>query len=191
MKRIVRLLFALPLLLLTACTAEEQYSTKYSCNFIFYTRYHADCALTLVLGNPGQYVIVEPKFVAGVTHHVFTPNTGPWEQHQLDVAMTSAIENKRISYDNMGANRRLIVGSSNFNGLKCYDGQCPNCLEQGGSVNRPLSWADDGKKLRCPRCNIVYNPNAQGIPENGNEDTPRLLEYRVEPYNGESLYIHN
>ena len=180
----------LTVLLFAACAAEQQFTTKYPCSFVFLASNHPNSALTLSLGNAGQFCIVTPRIASGVTHLMLTPNYGSWTTEQTDIAMTIAIENERLSYDNMGANRRLIIGMSNFNGLKAFDGQCPNCLEEGGSTNRPLSWADKGQMLLCQRCSTKYNPNADGVPVNGSEGTPRLLEYRVE-YNGERLYVHN
>ena len=111
-------------------------------------------------------------------------------EEQKDVKMVTAIENERLNYDNMGANRRLIVGCSNFNGLKCFDGQCPNCLLNGTLSNYPLSWTDRGQMLVCQKCSRKYNPNAEGIPTNGGEDDRRLIEYRIE-FNGDRLYCHN
>lgn len=177
-------------LLLAACTADQRFTTKYPCSFVFLASNHANSALTLALGNAGQFCIVTTRVASGVTHLMLTPNYGTWTTEQTDIAMTIAIENERLSYNNMGANRRLIIGMSNFSGLKAYDGQCPKCLEESGAVNRPLSWTDKGQMLLCQRCSTKYNPNAEGMPVNGNEGTPRLLEYRVE-YNGERLYVHN
>lgn len=175
---------------LAGCAADEQFSTQYRCSFVFYASDHPASVLTLSLNNPGQFVVVEPKFVAGVTHLYLTPNQGSWEASQTDIAMTTEIENRRLTYDNMGANRRLIIGCSNFNGLKCYDGQCPQCLQNSTSPICPLTWADRGRMLECKKCKTVFNPNAEGIPVNGTEQTPRLIEYRVE-YNGQRLYAHN
>lgn len=186
-RRLCSLLFVL---LLVGCTAEQQFSTRYPCSFVFYASNHPYCALSLAVGNAGQYVIVEPKVMSGVTHLKLTPNMGTWTAEQTDVALVTAIENERLSYNNMGANGRLIIGLSQFSGLKCYDGQCPNCLKNTTSTNRPLSWADKGQMLECASCKVKYNPNAQGVPTNGTAETPRLIEYRVD-YNGERLYAHN
>jgi hypothetical protein len=175
---------------LYGCKGEEQFSTMYRCTFVFYASDHPTSALTLVLTNPGQFVAIEPKFVAGVTHLYLTPNQGSWEAEQTDIAMITEIENRRLTYDAMGANRRLIIGCSNFNGLKCFDGQCPNCLQNTTSPNCPLTWTERGQMLECKKCHTVYNPNAEGTPVNGNENTPRLIEYRIE-YNGQRLYAHN
>jgi len=190
LRPLLRLPLAAGLAVLSACQAEQQFSTKYACSFVYYASYHPNSALTLALGNAGHYCIVAPKVVGGVTHLAMTPNIGSWTTEQTDVAMVTAIENERLSYDNMGANRRLIVGLSNFNGLKAFDGQCPYCLDKGSSPNRPLAWTDKGQMLECANCKTKYNPNADGVPVNGNEETPRLIEYRAD-YNGERLYVHN
>jgi hypothetical protein len=187
MKKIFTLL---AVVLMVACQGEQKYSTQYPCSFMFFTSYHPTSVLTICLGNPGLFTIVEPKLVSGVTHLMLTPNQGNnWTSEQTDIPMRSAIENDRLNYENMGANKRLVIGAS-FTGQKAFDGQCPNCLANGTSVNRPLSWADKGLMLECAQCKTKYNPNAEGIPTNGTEDTPRLIEYRVE-YNGEKLFVHN
>jgi len=178
--------------LLCACEAEQQFSTKYQCNFVFYANNHLNTnALTISLNNPGQFVIVEPKNMNGITHLLLTPNAGNWTKEQTDIAMsTSTIENDRIRYDLMGANNRLVVGHSNFNGRKAYDGQCPNCLENGTSLSYPLSWAERGQMLECKTCSLKYNPNADGAPVNGSKNSLRLMEYRID-FNGEKLWVHN
>lgn len=189
MKKFILRFSLLPFLL--ACTGEQQYSTSYPCSFAFYASHHPDCALALSLASPGQFVIVEPQIKSGITHLVMTPNTGKWTSEQTDVKMVTAIENDRLSYDRMGANQRLIVGCSNLNGLKCFDGQCPNCLLNGTLSSYPLSWTDRGQALVCTKCNRKYDPNAVvGIPINGGKDDRRLIEYRIE-FNGDRLYCHN
>jgi hypothetical protein len=190
MKRPFPLCLLLLLLTLGGCQGEQQFSTRYPCSFVFYASNHPNSALTLCVGNAGQMCIVEPRPVGGVTHLLMTPNVGTWTADQTDVAMLTAIENDRLSYERMGANQRLIIGMSHFSGLKAFDGQCPNCLENTSTPHHPLAWADKGQMLTCQRCSVTYNPNAEGIPINGTEGTPRLIEYRVE-YNGERLYVHN
>lgn len=187
MKRILSILL---LAAAWACTAEQQFTTKYPCSFVYYASYHPLSALTHAVGNAGHFCIVWPRIASGITHIMMTPNMGTWTAEQTDVPMATAIENDRLTYDNMGANRRLVIGMTNSDGLKAYDGQCPNCLENGTSPNRPLSWTDKGQMLECQHCKVKYNPNAMGMPVNGDGHTPRLLEYRAD-YNGERLYVHN
>lgn len=187
MKRLCHLVIVSTLLLLGACEAEQQYSTRYPCSFVFYAINHPTSALTHCLGNPGHFVIVTPSLKSGVTHLMLTPNlNNNWSSEQLDIPMLTAKENDRLSYSYMGANQRLIIGLSNFNGLKAYDGQCPNCLENGTSINRPLNWTDNGLRLICQKCQTKYDPNTnvrQG-------EVPRLIEYQAE-YQGTNLYVHN
>ena len=176
-------------LLFASCSAEQQYSTQYPCSFVYYASNHPNSALTLTMGNAGQFCIVQPKLVGGVTHQIMTPNYGSWTEEQTDVAMLTAIENERLTYDRMGANRRLIIGQSNFNGLKAFDGQCPSCLETSSSSNRPLVWVDKGQMLQCQKCSMKFNPNADGVAVSGSE-SKRLIEYRID-FNGEKIYVHN
>ena len=177
------------LLLLAGCDdADNRYSTRYPCTFVFYTQYHTSSLLSLSLGNPGSFVIVTATMRQGVTHLQVTANSGESE----DMAMTTAIENERLSYQYMGANRSLIIGQSLFDGLKAYDRQCPNCLETLGGVNYPLAFSgSDGQTVTCARCSRSYNLRAEGMPTNGKEGDKRLLEYVVAPYDGQRLYIHN
>ena len=190
MKRsiIIRLAQAVMLLtILTGCAAEQQYSTQYACSFLFYANIHPTSALTLALGNPGAFVIVEPQIRQGVVHLMLTPNVGNTE----DVPMTTAKENDRLSYNTMGAQQRLVVGRSQFDGLKGYDGQCPNCIRETSRTNFPLRWAANGQRLECGKCQRQYDPNADGLPTSGQkEGDVRLLQYRVD-FNGERLFVHN
>ncbi len=198
MKRIIGKWWKVCLLLLfAACGGEQQYSTQYPCGFVFFASNHITSCLTLALGNPGTFVIVEPQTQQGVTHLLLTPNSGRMVDGQWsavnaeDLPMTTAKENDRVTYQNMGAQQRLIIGCSKFDGLKAYDGQCPNCIREYGRTHFPLVWADKGERLRCDKCGRKYDPNANGIPTDGQQkDDVRLLQYRID-YNGERLYVHN
>lgn len=179
--------WAISLFFLFACSGEQQYSTQYACSFVFFASSHQTSCLTLALGNPGQFVIVAPQTRQGVTHLMLTPNNGEPE----DLPMTTAKENDRVSYQNMGAQQRLVIGRSQFDGLKAYDGQCPNCMVEYGRTNFPLTWVDNGHRLKCDKCSRKYDPNADGIPTDGQrEGDVRLLQYRAD-YNGERLFVHN
>ena len=63
------------LLLFAACGGEQQYSTQYPCSFVFFASNHITSCLTLALGNPGTFVIVEPQTRQVVTHLLLTPNS--------------------------------------------------------------------------------------------------------------------
>ncbi len=181
------LLFICQLSLITSsCDGEDKFSRKYPCSFVFQAQYHTASLFARSLGNPGMFVIVTSTQRQGVTHLLVTAADGQKE----DIAMSTAIENERTYYANMGANRGLIIGLSNFDGLKAYDRQCPNCMEETGSVNHPLTFTSNGQAVSCARCQRVYNLNAEGMPQNGKQGDEALLQY-VAAYDGTRLYVHN
>ena len=185
----------LAILLLAACEADTKYNTQYPCNFVFYASLYPTSALTRALNNPGDFCIVEAKTEQGVVHLKLRPNHGKWDAADLDLTMRTAINNERLSYNNMGAGRGLIIGRSNFFGLKAYDLQCPNCLDELGAPKNPLTWIEDGKYLSCQRCGRVYNQdNDDGIiVSNGKKGDRMLIQYRSVSYstNDGRLYVHN
>ena len=105
-------------IVLSGCDAEQEYGSPYPCNFIFYTSYHTQSTLTRTLSNPGQFVIVEQQMDEGVVTLLITDQTGETEKLRLTTE-----KERRLSYGSMGANRRLVIGCSNFNGIKAYDGK--------------------------------------------------------------------
>ena len=171
---------------LISCDGEEKYSRKFPCSFVFQAQYHTASLLTRSLGNPGMFVIVSATQRQGVTHLLVNAADGQSE----DIAMSTAIENERTYYENMGANRSLIIGLSNFDGLKAYDRQCPNCMEETDGTNHPLSFTNNGQAVSCGRCKRIYNLNAEGMPQNGQQGDIALLQYVV-AYDGTRLYVHN
>lgn len=172
MKKVRFLPLFLLLLLLGACSGEEQYTVKYPCNFIFYTGYHSTSILNGITTNAGTFVIVSAKRVNGLQHVYVSRNDGGADE---DWSMTTEIENNRLSYDNIGANNALIIGCSTTMEPKAYDRQCPYCLENQSGVNYPLAWADDGRMVECAKCGRKYDLNANGVSTDGH----RLLQYRV------------
>lgn len=171
---------------LCGCDAEQQFGSPYACNFIYYTSYHTASSLTLAMGNPGQFVIVEQQTVNGGVHLLFTNQSGTTE----DLLLATEKE-KRLSYGSMGANRRLIIGCSNFNGPKAYDGHCSNCLRNLGGINYPLTWADNGRKLECKKCGRLYDPNTEGQPvDNAQKGDRNLYQYAI-ILNNELLHVFN
>ncbi len=169
MKILKHALALLPVTLLTACGADSQYSTAYPCNFYFDTGKHPTSILTRSLSNPGMWSFVSVRQSQGINHVMVTPNSGKAE----DIAMTTELENHRVNYNNMGADNGIIVGCSNFSGIKAYDRQCPKCLDK--AKNSALSWDDNTQMVKCPSCRSVY------MLETGSCTTEsiRLLEYKV------------
>ena len=160
-------------LLLSACDAEQQYNSHYPCNFIFYPQHHPESSLSKVNEtNPGFFVSVEVKRVNGINTIYCTPNTGDADS---PLRLTNEVENNRLSYTDMGAGGRLIIGCTTLNGLRAYDGMCPACLKSAGGTNYPLHWTDNGKNVKCSRCSTVYSLNNDGISIEGSQS--RLLQY--------------
>ena len=182
--------------LLMACSAENKYNTYYPVNFVFFTKLYPTCALTRAVDNPGMFCIVKPYSSQGVTHLQLTPNQGSFESaSDLDLIMNTAIGNEKLSYTSMGAGRGLIIGHSNSFGLKAYDLQCPNCLEEFGTAKYELHWTDNGRYLECAKCKRAYNQdNDDGyIVRNGHDGDKMLIQYRVVSYNKAEgrLVVHN
>ena len=172
-KDIIRFFMIMVVLLLSACDAEQQSNNHYPCNFIFYPQHHPESSLSKVNEtNPGFFVSVEVKRVNGINTIYCTPNTGDADS---PLRLTNEVENNRLSYTDMGAGGRLIIGCTTLNGLRAYDGMCPACLESAGGTNYPLHWTDNGKNVKCSRCSTVYSLNNDGISIEGSQS--RLLQY--------------
>ena len=172
-KDIIRFFMIMVVLLLSACDAEQQYNSHYPCNFIFYPQHHPESSLSKVNEtNPGFFVSVEVKRVNGINTIYCTPNTGDADS---PLRLTNEVENNRLSYTDMGAGGRLIIGCTTLNGLRAYDGMCPACLESAGGTNYPLHWTDNGKNVKCSRCSTVYSLNNDGLSIEGSQS--RLLQY--------------
>ena len=172
-KDIIRFFMIMVVLLLSACDEEKQYNSHYPCNFIFYSQHHPESSLSKVNEtNPGFFVSVEVKRVNGINTIYCTPNTGDADS---PLRLTNEVENNRLSYTDMGAGGRLIIGCTTLNGLRAYDGMCPACLESAGGTNYPLHWTDNGKNVKCSRCSTVYSLNNDGISIEGSQS--RLLQY--------------
>lgn len=181
--------------LLSACDADNKYNTYYPCSFVFFTQLYPTSALTRAVTNPGEFVIVQPETVQGVVHLKLTPNRGSWDKSDVDLIMRTAITGERLSYNNMGAGKGLVIGRSNFFGLKAYDLQCPNCLADYDVARYPLQWVEDGRYLTCPQCKRTYQPdNDDGIIVSGGKNGDKMLiQYRsITYYEAEGrLYVHN
>ena len=172
-KDIIRVFMIAVVLLLSACDAEQQYNSHYPCNFIFYPQHHPESSLSKVNEtNPGFFVSVEVKRVNGINTIYCTPNYG---NADAPLSLTNEVENNRLTYTDMGAGGRLIIGCTTLNGLRAYDGMCPTCLENGSGTNYPLAWSDNGKYVKCSRCSTVYSLNNDGISVEGQQS--RLLQY--------------
>ena len=177
MKTVYSFLVALLGLLLTACEADNMYSTNY-CNFVFFSNLYPSSALTRAVGSTGgDFCIVQAVVENGVTHLKLKPNQGVYAPTDLDLVMSTAITGERISYAGMGYKRGLIIGRNVFGQLKAYDLQCPNC-----DFNYELRWSSS-LELECTKCKRVYNIDGEyGYVKSGEKGTA-LAQYKNVIYN--------
>lgn len=167
---------------LTACDDEtEQYTNDYECYFTFETRYHQTSLLTLALDNPGSFVRVDVRQEQGVHRLYMYSNNG---RDTETVMLTTDRENYVMG--TVGANNSIIVGCTNFDGLRAYDSQCPNCLAAYTGNSYPMTWTANGQGLTCANCHRTYELNYEG---RANDGKP-LLQYVVS-YNGNTLVVQN
>lgn len=164
----VMLITAMAAMVMTGCDdAENTHSTEYVCRFTFDMSLHQTSVLTRIIDNPSLYVTVSSRKVKGVTWLTIEPNHGEKE----DFALTTERENY-YSYDNMGAGNSLIVGCSNFNGLKAYDRQCPSCLRNTRNPIYNLTFTGNMQKVECKACGRIYE-----LETGQSNDGVRLMEY--------------
>lgn len=173
------------LTLLSACEAENNISRDYRCNFIFDTALHPmPCQLTSIIGNTGHFMKVETSIVQGVRHLKTTRN---YDNATEDIRLSTDRENQYAYV--FGANNCLVVGTSSYEfTLLAYDGQCPNCLQERGGTNYPLTWLANGLQLHCAKCNRSYDVN-NGVVADG-EGGHQLLRYQA-AFDGQFLRVWN
>jgi nitrite reductase/ring-hydroxylating ferredoxin subunit len=154
---------------LYSCTGDEAISRNYRCYFVFDTSLHPmPCHLTSIIGNPGQFCMVQSSMVNGLRHLKTTRN---YDGATEDVSITTEKE-KQVAFA-LGANNCIIIGTSSYdNRLVAYDGQCPNCLMDYNTVKYPLTWQKNGLQLHCAKCDRSYDIN-NGVVAAG--DGGRLL----------------
>ena len=190
-----RVIVCLVCAVLMACDAGNKYSTRYPCNFVFYLNLYTSSALSRAVGNPGDFVMVHPETAQGAIHLMLTPNHGHWEKSDTDLIMRTAITGERISYNQMGAAQALIIGHSRYFGLKAFDRQCPNCLNDYGSPRYTLQWNPrNDQQVVCYKCRRIYSlVGDDAFPiEGGKKGDEPLMQYRFEVVgNNEKLYVHN
>ena len=165
--------------LFMACGVDNKYNTYYPVNFVFFTNIYPTSALTRAVESPGMFCIVKPSSERGVTHLKLTPNQGKWEATDLDLVMNTAIGNEKLSYNNMGAGKGLIIGHSNAFGLKAFDLQCPNCFNPNALPLRNHTLTVSGTGIAsCKDCHREYNLNTGGNIVAGDTGT-MLKPYRA------------
>ena len=192
-----RILAIFSVILLCACTTEQQYSTQYPCNFVFITQIYPTSKLTAAVKNVGAFVIVSPKVRNGAYSLMITPNDGTDEEECNIIGGALEVEELNQRYTNMGARNQLVIGKDTYGTLRAFDSQCPNCIIKYGKERYPMKFTDNGLFLFCPNCERVYDINTVNGPvvENGQQGDRSLIEYRISfpaVISGyECLHVHN
>ena len=149
------LAFVFLLIPLSCEKIENSVYRKYKCHFVFDTRLHVTCHLTLAMGNTGCFLIVKSVMISGIRHIQTTRN---YDKASEDIPLATVPEEQTACL--LGANNAIVIGRSNYTGLlMAYEGQCPNCLDNYGGTNYPLTWNDNGLRLECARCKRGYDVN--------------------------------
>ncbi len=187
MRNLRCIIISLVTIALSSCNADNEYCTKYSCYFLFYTQYHTTSNIISAINPlaPGTFVKISLKRISNITH-VYVYGYGVSNE---DTQLTTDKENYPYTSGlYLGANNSIIVGYSMYGGLCAYDGQCPNCLESSSSTNFPLTWDNSGQSVKCSKCGRCYNLST-GTVSSGNAGI-QLLKYRA-TYDGTALIVHN
>ena len=163
-------LLMLVVLVLTGCGGEEQISRDYLCRFAFNTLFHPTSKIVTAVTAPGYFVWIEMERKNGIWHVKVHPADQSGDE---DIALTTDEENY-VTYE-LGAYNGIILGSTNFNGPIAFDRQCPNCLQNTGMFNSPLTWSKKTMEVECDRCDHSYSLETGANLQGG----PRLMQYAV------------
>ena len=171
--------------LVASCGAENSVSTQYPCQFIFRTELHPGTSIETALNGAGIYTMVSAEKKNGIWHIYSMLNDG--KNQTDDYALSTAKENY-ANYTYLGAgndtkkptNNGFILGTSNFNGFVAWDRQCPNCINQYGGTNYPLSWTGNRQFVICAKCHRSYSLETGAITDGGQSKNDKaLMRYRV------------
>ena len=178
MKHWLTLLACLALL---ACDKVEQlYSLEYPVSFTFNTTLHPTSLLTRLRENSNAFVIVEATNQQGAWRLQLTSNNGEKES----LLLSTDRENNSVRA--LGANNSLIIGCVFVAGdppyqYVAYDRQCRYCLDNGGSLNCPLTFQNN-LMVGCSKCQRTYS-----LLTGTSTDGQRLHTYHANYYTASGL----
>ena len=142
-------------LLFGACNAQAPISRENACWFLFDQTYHPTSFLFVAVQSPGSFAYVRNAVEINLRYDLGVSN---------DIG--------------------LIIGCTNFDGPRAYDGSCPNC-----ETPRPMSWGKkSAQQVTCGRCNRTYSLDTGNILEG--EDGKTLLRYNC-AYDGMTVRAWN
>lgn len=162
-------------LLLSGCEAEDLYSTRYPCRFIFNTQLHSTSKICTALTSYDEFVYVTVSASNGIYQVKATDRKNQTETTKLTTAKETYAYSSGIY---LGANNGFILGLTNFNGPVAWDRQCPNCIDTYGNTDFPLSWSDTNVfEVKCAKCGRSYSLETGAITSGGKGEA--LMRYRV------------
>ena len=175
----------LALLFMASCQKAEDEFTTHECYFSFNCTYHNASQLINAVNSYETFAIVTTKPLSGKAYTVVTSIYGAADSEDH---ITNEMETQRAHI--LGLSNGLVIGRSSMDQtLYAFDRQCPNCYAVSGITAAPLSWADNGNTLKCPKCSRKYNVSGGGIISEG-EQGQKLLRYRI-TYDGTYIYVQN
>lgn len=174
MKKLFLLPFLFTLLLLTGCTAEQEF-TSWPCRFVYDNSIHLDQTLATATNADitGIFCKITERVQGGVKFLVFENNQG------LSSEQRETAEDLQRNF-RLGLNGGIIVGYSHFSGFAAYDIQCPNCVyKENNRTNPNYRVTMDNKGIAtCSKCKKQYDMNNGGLIVNGEEGDSGLERYR-------------
>lgn len=173
--RITRLLAICGIMLLVACSAENEYS-NISCYFIFDNSTHQDFTLQSAMNSvsPGIFCRISETVRSGKTSFKFESNQGG-EPTYKDA---NAVDMRRSRA--LGLYNAVIVGFGNLSTpavFYAYDNQCPNCYNSTGLMRYAMTMNSNGT-VSCKSCGRTYDLNNGGVITKG-ESGSHLIRYRA------------
>ncbi|MCH5307785.1 MAG: hypothetical protein J1E37_06840 [Prevotella sp.] len=173
------LAFALTLLLLAGCKADDEYSV-WPCRFAYDNMVHQDATLAAAMSNAsrGVFCIISESTRSGKKYLNFQNSNGDSSEQP------ESAEEQQANFI-LGINNGIIVGFQTLNtdgangGFVGYDIQCPNCARrENNTVNPNYRVSIDDKGIAtCSRCHKTYDLNNGGLIRNGQEGDTGLEKY--------------
>lgn len=161
-------LMMLAILVLTGCGAQDSISRENRCWFLFSYTDHPTSILFNIVQNPGCYAYVTTRGdgKSSPRHVVVRSNDAstPIEDNLIRTAPENELRYELGASNDIG----LIIGMTNFNGQRAYDGCCPNCSYTA------MDWTGNRQHVKCSKCSRTYSLETGNITE-GSEGRSLLL----------------
>ena len=160
-------LFAFSLFcLLSSCTPDSSIDRSTRCEFTFSYQDYPTSQLFVAAQNPGCYVFVSTRGDGKQVPRRVTVQSNVEGAVPEENIISNALLNNLAYFLGTNNDIGLIIGMTNFNGLRAYDRCCPSC-----DVQRALQWTGNRQKVRCNECQRVYDLETAAIVE-GAEGSP-------------------